>query len=407
MIKIWLHVLNNMNGPYTISNISYYVVFVHTGKESKLRHLKNISAATSHTMSWWFSNKPKLLESAEFSIIKDLNIITNNVLGGGSYGTVCAAVYDGKPCVAKLIHNFHTKQIYPGGPTPLEQCFKEINTLSSLRHPSIVQFLGVYFQNKSDIPILVMERLWNSLSDVLDQQPNQLPLLIKTHILYDVACGLQYLHGQKKPVVHRDLNSNNILLTENLDAKIADLGQARVLDVIAGQTFTRTPGNEHHMSPEAFDQKPIYDSKLDMFSFGCVVIHTVTEQFPEPTEEFVVSPNGQNTYVKQSEVDRRRKFIDLMVNRSALLHAIALECLKNEPSKRLSASEVCSKLEKHLEELTEESPKLAEQCKKGKLHLMKLVHLQEDELENKKKRTNELLKRRSILKAKYKLCSWN
>ena len=59
---------------------------------------------------------------------------------------------------------------------------------------------------------------------------NQLPLLIKTHILYGVACGLQYLRGQNKPVVHHNLWANNILLTENMDAKITDLGHAKVLE---------------------------------------------------------------------------------------------------------------------------------------------------------------------------------
>ena len=56
---------------------------------------------------------------------------------------------------------------------------------------------------------------------MLQEQPNKLFLLTKVHILYDVACGLQYLHSQKKPVVHRDLHPSNILLNENLNAKIS------------------------------------------------------------------------------------------------------------------------------------------------------------------------------------------
>ena len=61
-------------------------------------------------------------------------------------------------------------------------------------------------KDESPVPVIVMEKLWKSLSVVLEEQP-QLPLLIKTEILYDVVCGLKYLHGKKVPVVHRDLNA--------------------------------------------------------------------------------------------------------------------------------------------------------------------------------------------------------
>ena len=88
-------------------------------------------------------------------------------------------------------------------------------------------FVLMYFKYKSQAPILVMEMMWKNLHSLLEEQPNKLFLLTKAHILYDVACGLQYLHTQKKPVIHRDLHPSNILLNENLIAKIADLGQAR------------------------------------------------------------------------------------------------------------------------------------------------------------------------------------
>jgi len=68
-----------------------------------------------------------------------------------------------------------------------------------------------------------MERLWKDLYTLLEEQPNQLPLLVKACILYDVTCGLQYLHGQEKPIVHHDITAKNVLLNTNFEAKIADL----------------------------------------------------------------------------------------------------------------------------------------------------------------------------------------
>ena len=124
-------------------------------------------------MPWWDSN-PKLVEIAKFSVIEELTL-TAKELGRGSYGTVYAAVHNGKPCVAKEMHPYlkHDK---------LETFVREINTLSTLKHPSIVQFLGVYFKTKSHTPILVMEMMWKNLCSLLEERPNQLFLLTKVHI---------------------------------------------------------------------------------------------------------------------------------------------------------------------------------------------------------------------------------
>jgi len=198
--------------------------------------VQNNTAMFSSISSYF--KRPRLLDNAKFSIINENFTIKSDELGRGSYGIVYAAEYYGKPCVAKELHA-HLNQ--HNTPEPLEDLYKEINTLASLKHPSIVQFLGVHFRSMSTPPILVMERMWKSLSDVLAEQPNQLSLFIKTHILYDVACGLQYLHGQNKPVIHRNLRASNILLNENKDAKITDLGQAKALEKLSVLLLSKTP----------------------------------------------------------------------------------------------------------------------------------------------------------------------
>ncbi|XP_065887093.1 uncharacterized protein [Dysidea avara] len=334
----------------------------------------------------WPSNKPKLLDTAKFSVIEYLSI-TPHEIGRGAYGTVYAAVYDGKSCVAKEMHPFFNNQ---NSSASLEVFYKEINTLASLKHPSIVQFLGVYFRDKSSPPILIMERMWKNLFVLLEERPNQLPLFIKTHILYDVACGLQYLHGQKKPVVHRDLTANNILLTENLVAKIADLGQAKALEKLAGQRLSTAPGNVAYSAPETLKHKPIYDSKLDIFSFGCTVIHVVTEQFPTPTDRMVESKNDPNLYVKVPEADRRKGFLDLMEDVSIFLQQITYQCLQDAPSSRPISSYICDELEKYMKELEKESENEVTRCKQDKLSLLWSLQTTEAKLERKEKTIEEL-----------------
>ena len=113
-----------------------------------------------------------------------------------------------------------------------------------MRHPHIVQFLGVCFLEGSTLPVLVMERLDNSLDNLLETSPN-LPFALKQSLLADVARGLLYLHTRNPPVVHRDLSARNILLTSSLVAKISDLGNARIVNLQSSQlarTLTRPPG---------------------------------------------------------------------------------------------------------------------------------------------------------------------
>ena len=320
-------------------------------------------------MSQQHSSDPKLLESAKFSIIDEENItIQREALGRGAYGTVHAAVYDGKSCVVKEIH-----PVIQHNHSPLELVFEEINTLSSLRHPSVVQFLGVYFKQEGSssdppIPVLVMERMWKSLVAVLEDYPKQLSLINKAHILHDVICGLRYLHNKKKPIFHRDLTANNILLNEYLVAKIADLGQARALELIDEKQLSTAPGNPLHMPPEALESKPRYNSMLDIFSFGCITIHTITEKLPIPTDQFEQLEDG-NVFKKRTEAERRQQYLDLMDDCSEL-QAIAMQCIKDTPIARPNAYQVCNKLQEYIEQIEKEFPALAEQYKQDKLSLM-------------------------------------
>ena len=318
-------------------------------------------------------------------IIEDITI-TPHELGRGSYGTVYAAEYNGKPCVAKEMHPFLSQFVDKYG--SLEVCYKEINTLSTLKHPSIVQFLGVYFRENSEVPILVMEKMWKSLSTIVEDKMEQLPLLIKTHILYDVACGLQYLHGQKKPVIHRDLSANNVLVTEHLRAKIADLGQAKTLKSIKTQKLSTAPGNVLHMAPEALQHGSPYDFKIDIFSFGCTVLHLVTEELPCTTEKFVQSAN--NTFMQVSEADRRKKFIDLVASRSSVLHHIAIQCLDNKPTSRPDAVYIRNELKKYTQVQEADPVNTDSQYKLDILSLLKVIKSQEDQIQEKEKVITQL-----------------
>ena len=143
--------------------------------------------------------------------------VTDRELGHGSYATVLELEYMGLKCAGKKIHELLLRQ---GGASYTVRRFEEeCHLLSQVRHPNVVQFLGVHFQQGVPAPILVMEFLHTNLTSCIERY-GILPKEISYSILRDVALGLCYLHRQTPPIIHRDLSSNNVLLTPNMTAKI-------------------------------------------------------------------------------------------------------------------------------------------------------------------------------------------
>ena len=170
--------------------------------------------------------------------------VTDRELGQGSYATVLELEYMGLKCAGKQIHDLLLRQ---GDASYTVRRFEEeCRLLSQVRHPNIVQFLGVYFQQRVQAPILVMEFLPTNLTSCIEHY-GILPKEISYSILHDVSLGLCYLHSQTPPIIHRDLASNNVLLTPNMTAKISDLGVARILQV---SHMTQAPGTPAYMPPD-------------------------------------------------------------------------------------------------------------------------------------------------------------
>ena len=311
----------------------------------------------------------ELWDSAKFARINKV-YITQNEIGRGSFGVVYGAVYEDTQCVAKEIHHNLIEGVSKN--TVVESFIKEIDILSTLRHPNIVYFFGVHFRQGSHVPVLITEKMWLSLAKLLEERPS-IPLVIKVQILHDVACGLKYLHNQDPPVMHRDLTANNILVSKNMDVKITDLGLATALGAIDRQPLSTAPGNLAHMPPEALESNPVYTTKLDIFSFGCVSLHTLTEQFPLPTEQYELSQVNKDTFIKISECRRRWKYMEMINDQCSLLVYLISCCIKDEPEYRPDANYVCKWIEDYWDkpEMKQNCPEsLIYYCKQDKISLV-------------------------------------
>ena len=224
--------------------------------------------------------------------------------------------------------------------------------MSQLRHPHIVQFLGVAYLPGSPIPVLLMEKLQTSLDNLLETSPN-IPLDVKVHLLTGTARGVVYLHSHTPPIAHRDLTARNILIDSGLVAKIADLGVARMVNIQPGQlaaTMTAGPGNNLYMPPETVQEEGAtrYNTAIDIFSFGVVSLFTLTQTFPKDLKPATFFDKATQKIVGRSEIERREEYILLMKSCLGETHPLVkltLDCLEYITTDRPPAVKVLRRLE--------------------------------------------------------------
>ena len=266
---------------------------------------------------------------------------TGKELGRGSYAAVVEVNYKGLRCAGKKIHRVLYEQEVGDLVARFEE---ECRLLGHLRHPHIVQFIGIYFEPDTNLPVLVMEFLPTTLVQCLDRY-GVLPEEINYSILQDVALALRYLHERPQPIVHRDLSANNVLLTSDMRAKISDLGVAKILNLSPAQMsrMTRGPGTPSYMPPEALIPNPRYDVKVDIFSYGVMMVHVLSGQWPLPGEPNRVNPNHPTGLTPVSESDRREEYLNVIGHNHPLMELIQ-RCLSNSPHHRPEAEAVLQRV---------------------------------------------------------------
>ena len=226
---------------------------------------------------------------------------------------------------------------------------RECEQSSRLRHPNIVRFFGIYYPPGARVPSLVMERLHCSLNRLLEENP-VVPIGTKLSVIKDVALGLRYLHTRNPSIIHRDLSSNNVLLSKGMEGKIGDLGTARLVDPRRQSRMTIAPGTVDFMPPEALEnvENIGYGKELDVFSFGCVMLHTLSHQWPTPSQAVIINPDTGIVTGGRSEIQRRSQYFERIDrSRSDVLIPLIENCLSNLPRDRTSIVRVCDQLEGH------------------------------------------------------------
>ena len=286
--------------------------------------------------------------------LKTIVLLKDQNLGIGGYGAVCKAKCDDRlVCAAKILHPtlfdpLAHQQIARRREhrLPIKRFEQECEFMSAIRHPNIVQYLGSHEDPETGLPVLLMELMDDSLTHFVESSTHPIPYHIQVNFCHDIASALSFLHANS--IVHRDLSGNNVLLIGSVRAKVTDFGMARLGDLnprASHLTFTMCPGTDVYMPPEAVRSQPVYNEKVDCFSFGVVIIQMLSRKFPKPGDRLKkVRTNdpqfhGGEVEVRIPEIERRENHIS-RIDRNQPLLQIALNCLKDNDNERPSAQQL-------------------------------------------------------------------
>ncbi len=220
-------------------------------------------------------------------ISKDLVLFTDQIVGGGAFGTVFGGELGGQPCVIKVLHAVASeiRTQLPTANYALEDCSarfrKECEFLESFHHPNIVRHLATREHPNTNQLILALELMDCNLRHYFTPQPDKEPvkiaLPVQNSLCQDVASALEYIHS--RGVVHRDLCGENILLCcggEFPIAKVCDFGMSRITKCDSQSVSLQAFAHKGFLPPEAIDmESSCYNSKFDIYSFGALMIQIV------------------------------------------------------------------------------------------------------------------------------------
>ena len=276
--------------------------------------------------------------SAFPSLVIENVVFTGVRLGSGADATVFEVDWNGTRCAAKRLHEILLEDQSAGGVAKLIGNFEaECLTWSKLRHPGVVQFLGVHMDHRFRLPVLVMEKMDTSLRTYLENHSKEeFSLHQKAFVLRQVTQALAYLHSQNPPLIHHDLSSNNVLLNVvSFVTKVSDFGMSRAINPTAFSRKSSIKGTQAFMPPEALHNPPGYNDKLDVFSFGNVILHTLIHEWPNPGPP---TRYEGDVFVAVTELQRRDQCVELFnAHEKQLFLPIVRQCLENRPDKRPSS----------------------------------------------------------------------
>ncbi|KAM7259722.1 hypothetical protein ACFE04_015463 [Oxalis oulophora] len=211
----------------------------------------------------------------------------------------------------------------------------ELSLLQKIRHPNVVQFLGAVTQ--SSPMMIVTEYLPQGDLRVFLKRKGALSPATAIRFALDIARGMNYLHENKLPIIHRDLEPSNVLRDDTGHLKVADFGVSKLQSVKEDRPFTCQDTSCRYVAPEVFKTGE-YDTKVDVFSFALIL-----QEMIEGCQPFSAKPEDELPEVYAARV--RPPFKAPTKHYAHGLKELIEECWNENPAKRPTFRHIITRLE--------------------------------------------------------------
>ncbi|PRP74687.1 protein kinase, TKL group [Planoprotostelium fungivorum] len=224
------------------------------------------------------------LGAAKQSIIDFDDLQDMNMIGSGAFGVVYSAKFRGTQVAVKQIKAESVSE------AQLNDFFREVSIIQNLRaHPNVVSFVALTYPPQ---PLSLVTEFCGGGALHHYIAENDPDMSQRLHFIEGIALGMLHLHAEgivslhtgdaadHRLQIHRDLAARNILLTNHLDAKVADFGMSREHkdDETSGKTKTKV-GPLKWMAPESLRNME-YSKKSDVYSYGVTCWEILTGEEP-------------------------------------------------------------------------------------------------------------------------------
>ncbi|KAG2501716.1 hypothetical protein HYH03_000217 [Edaphochlamys debaryana] len=211
-------------------------------------------------------------------------VTLGRVLGEGEFGVTYLGCWRHAKVAVKIVRLRHAAE--------LTSFLREVETMSYIRHPNVVPFLGACLTAPDKLSLLSEFMDGGTLQDWL--HPGGLPapgtasgtilhpvkpLVERLKMAHQVALGMCPFESCRPAALHRDLKPANVYLDHTGVARVGDLGLSRRLLDEARSSLTGETGTYLYMAPEVMRHE-VYDSKADVWSWGVMLSECITCALP-------------------------------------------------------------------------------------------------------------------------------
>ena len=269
--------------------------------------------------------------SAELQSLQDIEpwkISRNKVeiqaeIGVGGWGSVSRGTVR---VAVKKLHSLLLSQ------HNVDRIQREMKMLAQVRHPNLVQFIGVVFDEEAlriqASPMIITELLEMNLRTAYERKLE----FNKLSIFQDVAYALNYLHSRHDPIIHRDISAPNVLLealpNRAWKGKVSDLGSANLAKLARtlaeGAIIYAAPETMPHQAHSLRAPKLPQTTKVDVYSYGVLLCEVATSRFPDP--------------------DHYPDMLEQVQREWPLMHGLIISCTQFNPEERPTIADVHSRL---------------------------------------------------------------